>query len=234
VSMMHISKGGLYRRYIKRPMDLILSLIALMVLSPILLTIASLVRIKIGSPVFFIQKRPGLNEKVFLMYKFRTMTDDRNEKGELFPDSFRLTNLGRFLRSTSLDEIPELFNILKGDMSIVGPRPQLLRDMLFMTDKQRERHNVLPGLTGWAQVNGRNCITWDEKFSYDMEYIDNITFIGDIKIILKTISLVFKREGINSEGMDTAEDLGDYLLRRGQIDKKAYIEKLRNNGEMAE
>src|SRR5690554_2980702 len=154
------SNQGIYQRYLKRPMDFILSLIALIVLSPVLLVTALLVKIKLGSPVIFKQQRPGLNEKIFTMYKFRTMTDERDENGELLPDSVRLTRFGKFLRSTSLDELPELFNILKGDMSIVGPRPQLVRDMVFMTSEQRKRHDVLPGLTGWAQVNGRNNITW--------------------------------------------------------------------------
>ena len=154
-------KGGIYRKYFKRPMDIILSLIALIVLSPILLIVALLVRIKLGSPVIFKQQRPGLNEKIFTMYKFRTMTDERDENGELLSDSIRLTKFGRLLRASSLDELPELFNILKGDMSIVGPRPQLVRDMVFMTKEQRQRHSVLPGLTGWAQVNGRNDVSWE-------------------------------------------------------------------------
>lgn len=219
---MRNSKGGIYRRFIKRPMDLILSLIAIIVLSPILIIVAILVRTKLGSPVLFKQQRPGLNEKIFMMYKFRTMTDDRDENGELLPDSVRLTKFGKFLRSTSLDELPELFNILKGDMSIVGPRPQLVRDMVFMSSKQRERHSVLPGLTGWAQVNGRNGVTWEKKLEFDLEYIKNISFLNDLKIVLMTVSKVFIRDGISAEGMDTAEDFGDYLLRNRKITIDQY------------
>ena len=217
---------GIYERYFKRPLDIILSLIAIIVLSPVMLIIAFLVRINLGSPVIFKQQRPGLNEKIFTMYKFRTMTDERDENGELLPDSERLTKFGKFLRSTSLDELPELFNILKGDMSIVGPRPQLIKDMVFMTERQRRRHSVLPGLTGWAQVNGRNDISWEEKLSLDLDYISNISFIKDMKIIFMTIIKVFKREGINTEGMDTAEDLGDYLLREKKITKEQYYHTL--------
>lgn len=216
------SKKGIYRNYLKRPMDFILSLIAIIVLSPVMLTVAVLVRIKLGSPVIFKQKRPGLNEKIFTLYKFRTMTDERDENGVLLSDEVRLTKFGKLLRSTSLDELPELFNILKGDMSVVGPRPQLVRDVVFMTPEQRRRHSVLPGLTGWAQVNGRNDITWEEKLRLDLEYIDDITFLGDLKIILMTIVKVFKRDGINTEGMDTAEDLGEYLLRTNKIDYSKY------------
>lgn len=225
-------KGGIYRKYFKRPMDIILSLIALIVLSPILLIVALLVRIKLGSPVIFKQQRPGLNEKIFTMYKFRTMTDERDENGELLSDSIRLTKFGRFLRASSLDELPELFNILKGDMSIVGPRPQLVRDMVFMTKEQRQRHSVVPGLTGWAQVNGRNDISWEEKLLLDLEYIDNINFIRDWKIIFMTATKVFKREGISTEGMDTAEDFGDYLLRKGVIDEISYFEGLEKSEQI--
>jgi undecaprenyl phosphate N,N'-diacetylbacillosamine 1-phosphate transferase len=217
------SKGGIYRIFLKRPMDIILSLIAIIVLIPVFLIVAILVRVKLGGPVLFKQERPGLNEKIFIMYKFRTMTNKRDVKGELLPDSIRLTKFGKVLRSTSLDELPELYNILKGDMSIVGPRPQLVRDMVFMTLEQRKRHDVLPGLTGWAQVNGRNCVTWEEKLSLDNEYINDITFLGDLKIIFMTITKVFIRDGISAEGMDTAEDLGDYLLREKKITKDEYI-----------
>lgn len=217
-----IINHGIYARYIKRPMDFILSLIALIVLSPVLLVTALLVKIKLGSPVIFKQQRPGLNEKIFTMYKFRTMTDERDENGELLPDSVRLTRFGKFLRSTSLDELPELFNILKGDMSIVGPRPQLVRDMVFMTSEQRKRHDVLPGLTGWAQVNGRNNITWEDKLALDLDYIYDITFLNDWKIIFTTVAKVFIRDGISTEGMDTGEDLGDYLLRIKKIDEDRY------------
>lgn len=216
----------MYRKYIKRILDFILSLLAVIILSPILLITAILVRIKLGSPVIFKQQRPGKDEKIFTLYKFRTMTDKKDEEGNLLPDSERLTKFGKTLRSTSLDELPELINILKGDMSIVGPRPQLIRDMLFMTDKQRKRHDVRQGLTGLAQINGRNNLTWEEKIEYDLEYIKNITFINDVKIIFKTIGKVFKREDIETEGMETAEDLCDYLLRTGKITETEYKEKL--------
>ncbi|GAB6467786.1 sugar transferase [Bacillus cereus] len=220
------SRGNIYRGLIKRPMDFILSLIAIIALSPVFLIVSLLVKTKLGSPVLFKQKRPGLDENVFMMYKFRTMTDERDENGELLPDDIRLTKFGKFLRSTSLDELPELFNILKGDMSIVGPRPQLVRDMVFMTTEQRKRHSVLPGLTGWAQVNGRNCVTWEEKLSLDLQYINNISFLKDLEIIFITAMKVFKRDGISTEGMETAEDLGDYLLRKGTITKEDYLEKM--------
>lgn len=199
------SKGGIYKRFIKRPMDFILSLIAIIVLSPVFLIVALLVKIKLGSPVIFKQQRPGLNEKIFTMYKFRTMTDERDENGELLPDSVRLTKFGRFLRSTSLDELPELFNILKGDMSIVGPRPLLVQYLPLYNDHQKRRHEVRPGLTGLAQVNGRNAISWEEKFDLDVRYVDHVSFIGDWKIILLTVKKVFVREGINSETAATME-----------------------------
>lgn len=212
----------MYRKYIKRLLDFILSLFAIIILSPVLLIVALLVRIKLGSPVIFKQKRPGLNEKIFTLYKFRTMTDAKDEQGNLLPDEIRLTKFGKLLRSTSLDELPELFNILKGDMAIVGPRPQLVRDMVFMTNNQRKRHSVRQGLTGLAQVNGRNNITWEEKINYDLQYIDKITFINDCKIILNTILKVFKREDISTNGMETAEDLGDYLLKNQNINLIDY------------
>lgn len=193
------SNQGIYQRYLKRPMDFILSLIALIILSPVFLVVALLVRINLGSPVIFKQQRPGLNEKIFTMYKFRTMTDERDENGELLPDAVRLTKFGKFLRSTSLDELPELFNILKGDMSIVGPRPLLVQYLPLYNEHQRRRHEVRPGLTGLAQVNGRNAISWEEKFDLDVEYVDNITFINDWKIIFSTLKKVVLREGINSE-----------------------------------
>jgi len=216
----------MYAKYIKRILDFVLGLAALVVLSPILLITAILVKFKLGSPIIFKQQRPGKNEKIFTLYKFRTMTDKKDENGNFLPDSERLTKFGKFLRSTSLDELPELVNILKGDMAIVGPRPQLIKDMLFMTTEQRKRHMVRQGLTGLAQINGRNNITWEEKLNYDLKYIDNITFIGDIKIILKTIVKVFNKEDIATEGMETAEDLGDYLLRINKITEKEYEQKL--------
>ncbi|WIV12122.1 sugar transferase [Proteiniborus sp. MB09-C3] len=188
--------SGLYRRCFKRPMDFILSLIAITVLSPVLLVVAVMVRIKLGSPVIFKQERPGLNEKIFTLYKFRTMTDERNEFGKLLPDSVRLTKFGKFLRSTSLDELPELLNILKGDMSIIGPRPLLVQYLSLYNEHQKRRHEVRPGLTGWAQVHGRNAISWEDKFNLDVEYVDNITLSLDMMIIFKTIKKVFIKEGI--------------------------------------
>lgn len=220
------AKSGLYNRFFKRCIDICCSLAALIVLSPVLLITAILVRVKLGSPVIFKQKRPGLNEKLFMMYKFRTMTDERDANGNLFPDNVRLTRFGRMLRSASLDELPELFNIFKGDMSIIGPRPQLVKDLVFMSAEQRLRHTVKPGLSGWAQVNGRNGVTWEEKLALDLEYIENITFMGDCRIILMTLAKVFKREGISADGMDTAEDFGDYLLRKQKISEDKYYAAL--------
>lgn len=220
----------MYRLFFKRFFDFVLSLIAIIVLIPIILIVAFLVRIKLGSPVIFCQERPGKDERIFKMYKFRSMTDERDEEGNLMPDEVRLTSFGKKLRSTSLDELPELFNILKGDMSIVGPRPQLIKDMIFMTGEQRKRHSVRQGLTGLAQINGRNNITWEEKINYDLEYIKHITFLTDLKIVILTISKVFKKEDISTDGMDTAEDLGDYLLRTKQINKMQY-KIILENGE---
>lgn len=215
----------MYARYIKRLLDFILSLIAVIILSPVLLIVALLVRTKLGSPVIFKQQRPGKDEKIFTLYKFRTMTDEKDEEGNLLPDDIRLTKFGKLLRSTSLDELPELFNILKGDMAIVGPRPQLVRDMVFMSKEQRKRHTVRQGLTGLAQVNGRNNITWNDKLNFDIEYIKNVTFLSDIKIIIKTVEKVFKREDISTEGMETAEDYGDFLLNNNLVDERFYNDK---------
>ncbi len=205
-SVLPLAKNaGLYKRYFKRPMDFVLSLIAVIVLSPVMLIIAILVKVKLGSPVIFKQKRPGLNEKIFTLYKFRTMTDERDEKGELLPDSVRLTEFGKFLRSTSLDELPELFNILKGDMSIIGPRPLLVQYLPLYNEHQKRRHDVRPGLSGWAQVNGRNAIRWEDKFDLDIEYVINVSFLLDWKIIFLTLKKIFLREGINSETSVTME-----------------------------
>jgi undecaprenyl phosphate N,N'-diacetylbacillosamine 1-phosphate transferase len=195
----------LYRRYIKRFLDFILSLIAIIILSPIILFLSILVRVKLGSPILFKQQRPGLNEKIFTIYKFRTMTDKKDENGELLPDEIRLTKFGKFLRSTSLDELPELFNILKGDMSIVGPRPLLIEYLERYDEHQKHRHDVRPGLTGLAQVNGRNLLSWEDKFKMDIEYINNINILLDVKIIINTIVKVFRREGISGEGTSTME-----------------------------
>ncbi|MHB8126279.1 MAG: sugar transferase [Desulfitobacteriaceae bacterium] len=226
-------KNGPYKKFFKRVIDIICSLLLSIVLSPVLIITAILVRTKLGSPIIFKQKRPGLNEKIFTLYKFRTMTNERDKNGNLMPDEVRLTSFGKILRSTSLDELPELFNIFLGDMSIVGPRPQLIKDMVFMLPEQRLRQTVTPGLTGWAQVNGRNGITWEEKLELDLEYIKNITFFGDVKIVLITVIKVFNREGISANDMDTAEDFGDFLLREQKISEDEYyaaIEKSRKLG----
>lgn len=195
----------MYAKYIKRILDFILSLIALIVLSPVLLVVAILVRIKLGSPIIFKQQRPGKDEKIFTLYKFRTMTDKKDENGNLLPDSERLTKFGKVLRSTSLDELPELVNILKGDMSIVGPRPLLVEYLPLYSEEQKHRHDVRPGLTGLAQVSGRNSLSWEEKFNDDLQYIKHITFFEDMKIIFMTVTKVFKREGIAQEGNATME-----------------------------
>ena len=195
----------MYKNYIKRFLDFTLSLLALILLSPVMLIIAILVRIKLGTPVIFKQQRPGKNEKIFTLYKFRTMTNKKDENGNLLPDSERLNKFGKLLRSTSLDELPELVNIIKGDMAIVGPRPLLVEYLPYYTEDEKHRHDVRPGLTGLAQVNGRNSISWEEKFKDDLKYVNKITFIGDTKIILKTVGKVFKREGISQENSATME-----------------------------
>lgn len=195
----------IYQRFFKRPMDIVLSGAALVVLSPVMVTVAVLVRKKLGSPVLFKQARPGLNEEIFDMYKFRTMTDEKDSNGNLLPDDIRLTKFGKVLRSTSLDELPGLLNIFKGDMSVIGPRPLLVQYLPLYTDRQKKRHDVRPGLSGWAQVNGRNAIGWEEKFELDVEYVENVSFLNDWKIIFLTLKKVFVREGINSETAATME-----------------------------
>lgn len=199
-------KPGIYERFIKRPQDFVCALLALIVLSPIMLVTALLVRIKLGSPVIFHQERPGKDGKIFKLYKFRTMTDEKDEHGKLLPDEKRLTSFGKKLRATSLDELPELVNILKGDMSVVGPRPLLVRYLPRYNAHQARRHEVRPGFTGYAQVNGRNAISWEEKFNYDVKYVDHITFMGDWKIIFQTVGTVLRRDGINSETAATMEE----------------------------
>ncbi len=196
----------MYKNFIKRILDIILSFLAVVILSPLLILTAFLIRIKLGTPVFFKQLRPGKNEKIFGILKFRTMTDAKDENGNLLPDEIRLTRFGQFLRSTSIDELPELLNILNGDMSIVGPRPLLVQYLERYNEEQKHRHDVKPGLTGLAQVNGRNGITWEEKFHYDLEYVKNITFYGDCKIIFQTVMKVFGREGISSATSVTMEE----------------------------
>lgn len=212
---------GFYERCVKRPLDIVYALLAITLFCWLYAIVAVLVRIKLGSPVLFRQERPGRidpvtgQEKIFTLYKFRTMTDAKDENGELLPDGVRLTGFGRFLRKTSLDELPEVWNILKGDMSVVGPRPLLVRYLPRYTEEQRHRHDVRPGLTGYAQVNGRNSCTWEEKFEYDIQYINKITFIGDIKIILMTIGKAFiRQEGISSASADTMEEFMGTMVER--------------------
>lgn len=218
--------GGVYYRFVKRFLDVFCSLAVILIFWWLYLLVAFLVRIKMGKGVLFKQPRPGKDEKIFYMYKFRTMTDARDENGKLLPDGVRLTGFGKLLRNTSLDELPEVFNILRGDMSIVGPRPQLVRDMVFMTEQQRKRHLVRPGLSGLAQVNGRNEISWEEKLNWDLKYIQNITFLNDVKIVLQTVVKAFvKQEGITDGVAATAEDYGDYLLHQGMVGKEEYEKK---------
>lgn len=205
----------MYRKYIKRLIDFILSLMAFIVLMPLMIIIGILVRIKLGKPIIFKQERPGKNEKIFTLYKFRTMTDEKDENGQLLPDEKRLTKFGKFLRSTSLDELPELVNIIKGDMAIVGPRPLLVEYLPYYTEEEKHRHDVRPGLTGLAQVNGRNSISWEDKFKQDIEYVRKITFIKDIKIISKTVIKVFKREGISQNESSTMNNLREERERKG-------------------
>ena len=213
----------MYPRFFKRVIDFFCALAAICVLSPLMLVLMLLGAIKMRGNPFFTQPRPGKGEKIFKLVKFRTMTNQRDTDGNLLPDDVRLTKYGKFLRSTSLDELPELFNILKGDMAVIGPRPQLVRDMVFMTPEQRRRHTVRQGLSGLAQINGRNAVTWETKISFDLQYIEKITFLGDVKIILTTLYKAFiKRSDITEENCDTATDLGDYLLASGKITREEY------------
>ncbi len=222
-------KQGIYERYVKRILDIVCALAALIVFCWLYAILAILVRIKLGSPVLFTQPRPGKDEKIFKLYKFRSMTDARDENGNLLPDEVRLTSFGKALRATSLDELPEAINILRGDMSVIGPRPQLVRDMVFMTPEQRLRHTVRPGLSGLAQTRGRNAISWDGKLATDLEYIQNVTFLGDLKIIFDTVKQVFfgekGLEDSNIDEVDLTDDFGDYLLKAGRVDKEEYERK---------
>lgn len=226
-----VRKMGFYEKYVKRVIDITCATGAIVVFSPLYLGVALLVRTKLGSPVLFTQDRPGLigsdgKETVFKMYKFRSMTDERDENGKLLPDDVRLTKFGKWLRNTSLDELPEAFNILNGTMSVIGPRPQLVRDMVFMTDEQRTRHTAKPGLSGLAQVNGRNAISWEDKIDWDLKYIEKVSLKEDLKIIFETVKKAFiKQEGITQDDMATAEDYGDYLLRTEKVDKNEYAQK---------
>ena len=213
----------MYSRFLKRPIDFFCALAAICCLSPLLVMLTVVGAFKMKGNPFFTQPRPGKDEKIFKLVKFRTMTNEKDANGKLLPDDVRLTSYGKFLRSTSLDELPELFNILRGDMAVIGPRPQLVRDMVFMTPEQRKRHTVRQGLSGLAQINGRNAVTWEKKIEYDLEYIKKITFLGDVKIILTTLNKAFiKRSDITEEGSDTATDLGDYLLASGRITREEY------------
>lgn len=224
-------KMGFYEKYVKRVIDIVCASAAIICFSPLYIGVAILVRFKLGSPVLFTQDRPGLigedgKETIFKMYKFRTMTDERDENGELLPDEVRLTSFGKWLRSTSLDELPEAFNILNGTLSVCGPRPQLVRDLTFMTKEQRMRHTAKPGLSGLAQVNGRNAIKWEDKLDWDLKYIENVSLLEDLGIILKTVKTAFiKQEGITDGDMATAEDFGDYLLNNGKVSQEDYNNK---------
>lgn len=238
---MILRKIGFYEKYVKRGLDIVCALLAIIIFGWLYIAVAVLVKIKLGSPILFLQDRPGIinpstgEETIFKMYKFRTMTDERNEKGELLSDEKRLTRFGAWLRSTSLDELPEAFNILEGTMSVIGPRPQLVRDMVFMTPKQRMRHTAKPGLSGLAQVNGRNAIAWEDKLAWDIKYIEKVSLFNDISIIIKTIEkALVKKEGITDVNMVTAEDYGDYLLRTGQVSQAEYEAKNRIAKEILE
>ena len=225
-----IRKRSFYEKYIKRLLDVVCALLALIVFCWLYALVALLVRIKMGSPVLFRQPRPGMidpktgRERIFDLYKFRSMTDERDENGRLLPDEIRLGRFGRMLRATSLDELPEALNILKGDMSVIGPRPQLVRDMVFMTEAQRRRHTARPGLSGLAQVMGRNAITWDEKIDWDLEYIEHITFREDLRLVWLTFRKVFLRRKMtdSSEEIDLTLDCGDELLRDGRVSQEEY------------
>lgn len=231
IEPVEVRRMSFYEKYVKRSVDVICATGAIVVFSPLYLGVAILVKTKLGSPVLFTQDRPGLigpdgKETVFKMYKFRTMTDERDENGELLPDDVRLTKFGKWLRNTSLDELPEAFNILNGTMSIIGPRPQLVRDMVFMSDEQRMRHTAKPGLSGLAQINGRNSISWEEKINWDLKYIRKISFLEDMRIIFSTVKKAFiKQEGITQDDMATAEDFGDYLLRVNAVDLDSYNQR---------
>lgn len=219
-------KLGFYEKYVKRCLDIICSLLFIVIFSWLYLIIAIVVRVKMGSPVIFKQPRPGIikngKETIFDMYKFRSMTDARDANGNLLPDDQRLPKFGALLRSTSLDELPEVSCILKGYMSVIGPRPQLVRDMVFMSDEQRMRHTAKPGLTGLAQVKGRNAVTWEEKLNWDLKYIEKVSFLGDVKILFETVAVVFKRSGITDGENATALDYGDALLKAGKVSKPQY------------
>lgn len=215
----------MYKNCLKRVLDFCCSFFALLVLSPFLMIFMILGAIFMEGNPFFVQPRPGKDEKIFKLIKFRTMSNAKDKNGNLLSDNQRLNGYGQFLRSTSVDELPELINILKGDMAVIGPRPQLVIDMVFMTDEQRKRHTVRPGLSGLAQINGRNTITWEDKLSWDLKYIEKITFLGDVSLILQTVGKVFKRADINREGTASDMDFCDWLLQKGKVTQKEYDQK---------
>ena len=231
LTVLYVLSSVFYKQFFKRFYDIVLSGLAIIFLSPviILLTVLGVVKMK-GNP-FFVQQRPGIidkktgKEKIFRLIKFRTMSNLRDKNGNLLPDKDRLTSYGKMLRSTSLDELPELFNIFAGDMSIIGPRPQLVRDMVFMSEEQRKRHSVRPGLSGLAQISGRNAISWESKLATDLKYIENISLLGDVKLILLTIKKVLVKEGISSDNSETSEDYGDILLKEGKVGEDEYTKK---------
>lgn len=237
--MVKCRKKGIYERIVKRLLDIVCALLAIIVFSWLYLFIAIIVRIKMGSPVIFKQPRPGLidpktgKERIFDMYKFRTMTNEKDENGNLLPDNKRLPKFGKMLRATSLDELPEAFNILKGDMSVIGPRPQLVRDMVFMSDKQRMRHTAKPGLSGLAQVMGRNSIDWDEKLLWDLKYIKHVSFFNDVRIVIMTVKKVFGKSE-SAEELDVTLDYGDELLNNGKVTKMEYNELQKKANKLIE
>ena len=233
-----IRKQGIYQKYIKRIIDICCALAALLMFWWLYLIVAILVRVNLGSPVFFKQPRPGRDEKIFNMYKFRSMTDARDENGNLLPDEVRLTKFGKALRATSMDELPQVFNILNGTMSIIGPRPQLIRDMTFMTPEQRKRHIVRPGLSGLAQTRGQSALDWENKLAIDLEYIQNVTFLGDAKIVFDTVKQVFFfKKGRKNSGVDEIDimgDYGDYLLKKGKVSQEEYAQKQKEAKKLLE
>ncbi len=216
----------MYKSVMKRILDMMIASLAILFFAPLMIVLAIIIKIKLGSPIIFKQSRPGLNNKLFTMYKFRSMTNKKNHKGVLLSDSLRLTRFGKFLRSTSMDELPEFFNVFKGEMSVVGPRPQLIKDIVFMDENQKKRQLIKPGITGLAQVNGRNAISWEMKIEDDLKYIDSMSFIKDVIIIVKTVFKVVQRKDVNYENMDTAPDFGDYLLETKQIELDEYQRKI--------
>lgn len=233
ITLLYTIMSLFYYPFFKRILDFLLCFLALILLSPLYIILAILTRIKLGGPVLFKQIRPGKNGKLFVLYKFRSMTNEKDKEGNLLSDEKRLTKFGKWLRKTSLDEIPEIFNILKGDMSIIGPRPQLVKDYVFFDEQTMNRQTVKPGLSGLAQVNGRNNISWEDKFKFDLDYINKITLFLDFKIVLKTIGKAFfKKENINREGFATDEDYGDYLLRTNKISLDVYNSSVLKAKEM--